>query len=84
MTDLLTRKNMNLIVGLISLLIILSIAISIFPSIFVILFDTFLGKLFLILFLGLAFMYDSKFAIGLTLVFFILWRHFHSGFRFLL
>jgi hypothetical protein len=69
-----SSKNLNLVVGLLSLLIILWVVMYAVPSLFVSLFDTFLGNLILIAFIGLAFMYDSNFAFGLAIVFTVLWR----------
>jgi hypothetical protein len=69
-----SRKNINLVVGLITLLIILWIVFFAVPSLFVSLFDTGLGNLILMLFIILATMYDMNIGIGIAIVFIILWR----------
>ena len=72
-----SRKNINLIVGLITLLLFLWIVLFAIPSLFVNLFDTFLGNLILILFILFATIYDKNLGIGLAVVFIILWRFSH-------
>ena len=74
-----SRKNINLIVGLISLLLFLWIVLFAIPSLFVNLFDTFLGNLILILFILFATIYDKNLGIGLAVVFIILWRFSHMS-----
>ncbi len=69
----------KLIVGLLSLLVILWLAMYAVPALFVSLFDTFLGNILLLAFIGLAFMYNMTLAIGLSLVFLALWRFSHLG-----
>lgn len=72
-----SRKNLNLVVGLITLLIVLWIVMFAVPNLFVTLFDTILGNLILIAFIFLAGMYNSNLAVGLAIVFIILWRFSH-------
>ena len=74
-----SRKNINLIVGLITLLLFLWIVLFAIPSLFVNLFDTFLGNLILILFIIFATIYDKNLGIGLAVVFIILWRFSHMS-----
>ena len=74
-----SRKNINLIVGLITLLLFLWIVLFAIPSLFVNLFDTFLGNLILILFIIFATIYDKNLGIGLAIVFIILWRFSHMS-----
>jgi hypothetical protein len=74
-----SRKNINLIVGLITLLLFLWIVLFAIPSLFVNLFDTFLGNLILILFILFATIYDKNLGIGLAVVFIILWRFSHMS-----
>lgn len=74
-----SRKNINLVVGLITLLIILWIVLFAVPGLFVSLFDTGLGNLILILFIVLATIYDMNMGIGLAIVFIILWRFSHMS-----
>ena len=72
-----SRKNINLIVGLIALFIFLWIVLFAIPGLFVNLFDTFLGNLILILFIIFATIYDKNLGFGLAVVFIILWRFSH-------
>jgi hypothetical protein len=74
---LLSRKNINLIVGLIALLIFLWMVLFAIPELFINLFDTFLGNLMLILFIIFATIYDKNLGIGLAIVFIVLWRFSH-------
>ena len=74
-----SRKNINLIVGLIALLIFLWIVLFAIPGLFINLFDTFLGNLILILFIIFATIYDKNLGIGLAVVFIILWRFSHMS-----
>jgi hypothetical protein len=69
-----SRKNLNLVVGLITLLIVLWVVMFAIPSLFVNLFDTGLGNLILIAFIFLAAMYNVNLAVGLSVVFLILYR----------
>ena len=66
--------NVNLIVGLISLLVVLWLVMFVVPGIFVNLFDTLLGNLFLLIFVVLAGMYNITLGIGLAAIFIILFR----------
>ncbi len=77
--NLFSRKNINMVVGLITLLIVLWIIFFAVPGLFITLFDTFLGNLILILFIVLATMYDMNMGIGLAIVFIILWRFSHMS-----
>ena len=72
-----SKKNLNLVVGLITLLIFLWVIMFAVPSLFVNLFETNLGILMLIAFIFLAGMYNMNLAIGLTAVFVILYRFAH-------
>jgi hypothetical protein len=71
--------NVNLIVGLISLLVVLWLVMFVVPGIFVNLFDTFLGNLFLIMFIVLAGMYNITLSVGLAFIFIILFRFSHMS-----
>ena len=75
--ELFSRKNLNLLVGLIALLVVLYIIMYAVPELFVNLFDTGLGNLILIAFIILAGMYNLNLSIGLAIVFIILWRFSH-------
>ena len=77
--SILSRKNLNLVVGLITLLIALWIVMFAVPSLFVSLFDTGLGNLILIAFIFLAAMYNMNLAIGLATVFLVLFRFSHMS-----
>ena len=72
-----SKKNLNLVVGLITLLLGLWIVMFAIPSLFVNLFDTILGNLILVAFLFLAAMYQIDLAVGLAIVFIILYRFSH-------
>ena len=74
-----SRKNLNLVVGLITLLIVLWVVMFAIPSLFVNLFDTGLGNLILIAFIFLAAMYNMNLAIGLAAVFLVLFRFSHMS-----
>ena len=74
-----SRKNVNLFVGLLSLLLVLWLIMFAIPSLFVNLFDTGLGNLILIAFIFLAAMYNVKLAVGLGVVFMILFRFSHMS-----
>ena len=76
-----SKKNLNLVVGLISLLIVLWVIMFAVPGLFVNLFDTFLGNLILVAFIVLALMYDMNLGVGLAIVVIILYRFSHMGFR---
>ena len=71
------KKNTNFVVGLISLLIVLWLIMFAIPSLFVSLFNTILGNFILLGFIILAGIYDSKLALGLAAVFFLLYRFSH-------
>ena len=79
LNELFSRKNMNLVVGLITLLIVLWMVLFAVPELFNSLFNTGLGNLILILFIVLATMYDMNMGIGLAIVFVILWRFSHMS-----
>ena len=80
MTDsIFSRKNLNLIAGLFTLLVLLWVVMFAVPSLFVSLFDTGLGNLILVVFIILAAMYNVKLSIGLAAVFVILYRFSHMN-----
>lgn len=74
-----SQKNANLVVGLISLLVVLWLVMFTIPSIFVNLFDTLLGNMLLIVFIILAGMYNMNLAVGLAIVFVVLFRFSHMS-----
>lgn len=75
--NLLSRKNLNLLVGLLTLLIVLWVIMFAIPGLFVSLFDTMLGNLLLIAMTVLAGMHDMNLGVGLGVVLLILWRFSH-------
>jgi len=79
MRSIFSRKNMNLVVGLLTLLLALWIVMFAVPSLFVNLFDTLLGNLILLGFIVLAFMFNIKLGLGLAVVFLILYRFSHMS-----
>jgi Flp pilus assembly protein TadB len=73
-------KTQNLIVGLFSLLLVLWLVMFALPDLFINLFDTPLGNLILIVFIGLAGMHNMVMGLGLATIFVILFRlSHHSG-----
>ena len=78
-SNIFSKKNLNLVVGLITLLIVLWVVMFAIPNLFVSLFDTGLGNLILMGFIFLAAMYDTSLAIGLAIVFIILYRFSHMS-----
>jgi len=72
-----SKKNLNLIVGLLTLLVILWITMYAIPSLFVNLFDTLLGKLILCGFIILATIHNVLFGVGLAVVFIVLYQFSH-------
>ena len=72
-----SRQNLNLVVGLLSLLVVLWVVMFAIPGLFVNLFDTGLGNLILLSFIVLAALYNANLAIGLAIVFIILYRFSH-------
>ena len=72
-----SRKNLNLVVGLITILILLWIIMFAVPGLFVTLFETLLGNLILIAFIFLSAMYNKNLAVGISIVIIILWRFSH-------
>ena len=77
LTSIFSKKNVNLVVGLLTLLIILWLIMFAIPSLFYNLFDTTLGNLILIAIIFLAAMYDLTLAFGLAVVFIILYQFSH-------
>lgn len=74
-----SKNNVNLFVGLLTLLIVLWVIMFAIPSLFYNLFDTTLGNLILIAFIFLAAMYNITLAIGLAVVFIILYQFSHMN-----
>lgn len=77
LTSIFSKNNVNLVVGLLTLLIILWVVMFAIPSLFYNLFETGLGNLILLAFLFLTGMYDIKLTIGLAVVFIILYQFSH-------
>ena len=71
------KHNVNLIIGLITLLLVLWLIMFAIPGIFVSLFETILGNLILLSFTVLALMYNITLGIGMALIFIILYRFSH-------
>jgi hypothetical protein len=76
-----SRKSINLAVGLITLLIFLWVIMFAVPGLFVSLFNTVLGNLILIVFIVLSGLYNVGLAVGLAIIFIILWRFSHMSFK---
>lgn len=77
MKSIFSKQNLNLIVGLVSLLIFLWLVMYAIPSLFVNLFDTILGKLILFSFIILAGMHNFNLGLGLSVIFIILYQFSH-------
>ncbi len=73
-TDVFNKKNMNFVVGLITLFIVLWVVMFAVPGLFVSLFNTFLGNVILVIFVVLAAMFNINLALGLAAVFLVLFR----------
>jgi len=76
-----SKKNLNLVVGLITLLIVLWLVMFAVPGLFVNLFDTFLGNLILVAFILLALIYDLNLGAGLAFIIIVLYRFSHMTAR---
>lgn len=76
-TNVFSKKNLNLVVGLITLLIVLWVVMFAVPSLFYNLFETGLGNMILLVFVFLAAMHNMNLAVGLAIVFIILYRFSH-------
>ncbi len=74
-----SKKNLNLVVGLISLLVVSWVIMYAVPGLFYNLFDTLLGNVILAAFIFLALMYDMNLGAGLAIVAIILYRFSHYG-----
>lgn len=79
LSNVFSKKNLNLVVGLITLLVVLWVIMFSIPNLFVNLFNTGLGNLILIAFILLAAMYNVNLAVGLSIVFIILYRFSHMS-----
>ena len=79
-----SKKNLNLVVGLITLLVALYVVMIAVPELFYNMFNTLLGNLLLAAFILLAVMYDTNLGIGLAIVVTVLYRfsHYGQGFMF--
>ena len=75
--DLFSKKNVDFLVGIFTLLICVWLVLFFIPSLFVSLFNTILGNLILIVFIILLYMYNKNLSIGLTILLIILWRFSH-------
>ena len=72
-----SRKNMNLVVGLISLLIFLWLVMYAIPGLFVNLFNTFLGEMILLGIVVLCGMHSLNLGVGMAIMFVILYQFSH-------
>jgi hypothetical protein len=73
-SEVFSKKNLNFVVGLITLFIALWVVMFAVPGLFVSLFNTFLGNLILVVFIALAAMFNVNLAVGLGVVFLVLYR----------
>ena len=74
-----SRQNLNLVIGLITLLVFLWVIMFAIPSLFINLFDTLLGNFILFGIIVLALLYSINLGIGLAVVFVILYRFSHMA-----
>jgi hypothetical protein len=81
LAKILSRKNLNLAVGLIALMVFLWLISYAIPSLFVQMFDTGLGNLILLGIVALASMANINLGVGLLIMFFILYRFAHMSGR---
>lgn len=72
--ELFSRKNLNLVVGLLTLFVVLWAVMFAVPGLFFSLFYTGLGNLILVLFVVLALMYNINLGVGFIIVFLVLYR----------
>ncbi len=72
-------KNMHAIVTLLTLLIALWMVMFALPQLFVSLFDTLLGNMVLVGLIILTAMYNSNAALGLAIIFMVLFRFSHMS-----
>ena len=72
--ELFSRKDLNLVVGLLTLLIFLWLIMFAIPGLFYYMFDTILGNLILMTCVVLSGIYNVKLALGLGVIFVILFR----------
>ena len=72
-----SRKNMNLVVGLITLLLVLWLVMYAIPGLFANLFNTILGEMILLGIVVLCGMYNMNLGVGMAIVFVILYQFSH-------
>lgn len=77
MQSLLSKKNLNMVVGLISVLVIMWAVIYAVPNLFFTLFNTTMGLGILLAICILSGMYNVNMGIGMFIVFVILYRFSH-------
>jgi hypothetical protein len=74
LTNILSKKNMNLMVGLLTIMVTLWVISYAIPSLFVQIFGTGLGKLILLGIVVLGGMANIKLGMGLLIMFIVLYR----------
>jgi hypothetical protein len=79
LSELFDSKNVNLVVGVLTLLIVIWLISFAIPSLFVSLFNTALGNFILLGFIILTGMYNTKLAFALALMLFFLFRFSHMS-----
>ena len=75
--DILSKNNLHLVVGLVSILIVLWTIMYAVPSLFVGLFSTFLGNMILLGLILLIAMFNKKMAIGISILLVIIYQFAH-------
>ena len=73
-----SMRNLNLVVGLLTMLLVAWLVMLVIPDLFISLFHSWLGNLAMLVFIFLCAMYDINLAGGVFVVFVVLWRLSHS------
>lgn len=77
--NVLSKKNMDLVVGLLTILVTLWVIMYAIPSLFYNLFDTHMGNLLLLGIVVLTAMYNKSMALGMLILFIIIYRFSRMG-----
>ena len=75
--NLFSNKNLNIVVGAISILVVMWVVMYAIPGLFVSLFDTLLGNMILLGIVLLSFMKSKMMGIALTVIFIIMYQFSH-------
>ncbi len=75
LSNVFSKKNINLVVGLLTVLVVFWMVMFAIPGLFVHLFDTFLGNLVLFILVVLTFMFNPNLGVGIAIIFMVLYRY---------